>query len=103
MKKIITYEVYGEIFDYEPTALCFEATMVLRAMLTKDAYEGREPMTYTDEQVKILLSLIVTQYEQYQVPVESIVSDWRNGRIDFSSLTVNQIRCSIEDKMNDFI
>ena len=109
MKKITTYEVHGRMFDYEPTALCFEAIMLMRTMLYKDVYtsdkseEVCDSMMYTDEQSDILLDLVASKYNQYQVPIDSIISDLKNGKLDFNDLTVNQIRGYIEDKMDEII
>ena len=104
MKKLITYEVHGQLFDHEETALCFQATMLMRTMVCQDVYEEScEAMLYTDDQLDIILNLIEEKFNQYQVPIEYIINDWRGGKVDFSKLTINQVRGYVEDKMNDFI
>ena len=104
MEKIITYKVSGQLFDHEETALCFEAIMLMRTMVCRDPYqESCEAMFYTDEQLEILLDLIETKYNKYQIPIEYIISDWRGGKINFSKMTINQIRGFVEDKMSEII
>ena len=102
MEKIITYKVHDQLFDHEETALCFEAVMLLRTMICQDVYEELcDSMLYTDDQLDILLNLIEEKYNRHQIPIEYIIADWRGGKLDFSNLTINQVRGFVEDKMSE--
>ena len=98
MKRIITYETYGETFVDESVAMCFEATMVLRALtLCKE----EDKALHTAEQEVVILDLIMSKYNQYQVPIKPVIDDWREGELDFNDLTIGEIREYVENKTDE--
>ena len=97
MKRITTYETYGETFADDNVAMCYEGTMILRDMM----FSEDDKVLFTEAQCNIILDLIISRYDQYKVPILPIINEWKSGELDFNNLTISQIREYVENKTDE--